>query len=108
MFDNEDYLTEIGQETDSLVKVQSQYIGLMRFKEDGLKSVLGYAQNVKDGKKINGSLEKTGRNYEKMYMTDLLQGMVEEGHKLCAVHINRGWYEIDDCEDLKVVESHLV
>ena len=40
-------------------------------------------------------------------MTDLLQGMVEEGHKLRAVHINRGWYEIDDCEDLKVAENYL-
>lgn len=47
MFDNEDYLTEIGQKTNSLSKIQSQYIGLMRFKEDGLKSVLEYAQNVK-------------------------------------------------------------
>lgn len=108
MFDNEDYLTEIGQKTNSLSKIQSQYIGLMRFKEDGLKSVLEYAQNVKNRKIMNGSLKKTGRSYEKMYMTDLLQGMVEEGHKLCAVHINRGWYEIDDCEDLEVVESHLV
>ena len=50
MFDNEDYLTEIGQKTNSLSKIQSQYIGLMRFKEDGLKSVLEYAQNVKNRK----------------------------------------------------------
>lgn len=108
MFDNEDYLTEIGQETESLEKVQSQYIGLMRFRGEGLKAVLGFAGDIKDGRRINGSLAKTGRSYEKMYMTDLLQGMVEEGYKLRAVHINRGWYEIDDCEDLKVVEKYLV
>lgn len=32
MFDENDYLTEIGQKTSELTKVQSQYIGLMRFK----------------------------------------------------------------------------
>ena len=108
MFNNDDYVKKIEQKTNSLAKIQSKSIGLIRLKEDGLKSVLEYAQNVKNRKIMNGSLEKTGRSYEKMYMTDLLQGMVEEGHKLCAVHINRGWYEIDDCEDLEVVESHLV
>lgn len=108
MFDNDSYLTEIGQKTESLEKVQSQYIGLMRFREEGIKAVLEFSENIKAGKVINGSLSKTGRSYEKMYMTDLLQGMVEEGHKLRAVHINRGWYEIDDCEDLEVVESHMV
>ena len=108
MFDNDSYLTEIGQKTENLEKVQSQYIGLMRFRKEGLKAVLEFSENIKDGKLINRSLAKTGRSYEKMYMTDLLQGMVEEGHKLRAVHINRGWYEIDDCEDLEVVESHLL
>ncbi len=107
MFDNDSYLTEIGQKTESMEKVQSQYIGLMRFREEGLKAVLEFSGNIKVGKVINGSLAKTGRSYEKMYMTDLLQGMVEEGHKLRAVHINRGWYEIDDCEDLKVAENYL-
>ena len=42
-----------------------------------------------------------------MYMTDLLQGMIDEGNKLKAVHINRGWYEIDDCDDLNIVEAEL-
>ena len=43
----------------------------------------------------------------KMYMTDLLQGLIEEQNKLRAVHIQRGWYEVDDCEDLKVVEQEI-
>ena len=40
-------------------------------------------------------------------MTDLLQGLIDEGNKLKAVHINRGWYEIDNCDDLGVVEKQL-
>ena len=42
-----------------------------------------------------------------MYMTDLLQGLIDEGNKLRAVHIQRGWFEIDDGDDLKVVEHKL-
>ena len=42
-----------------------------------------------------------------MYMTDLLQGMIDEECKLKAVHINRGWFEVDDVEDLKLAESEL-
>lgn len=35
-------------------------------------------------------------------------GLIDEGSKLKAVHIDRGWFEIDDCEDLKVVERQLL
>ena len=107
MFDEESYLTEIGQKTTELSRVQSQYIGLMRFQGQGLKAVLDISAQAKQRSERNEKLWRTERNYNKMYMTDLLQGLIDEGHKLKAVHIQRGWYEIDDCEDLKVVESKL-
>lgn len=107
MFDADNYLTEIGQKTTELAKVQSQYIGLMRFKGEGLKAVLDLSAEAERRSEHGEGLWRTNRNYAKMYMTDLLQGLIDEGHKLRAVHINRGWFEIDDCDDLKVVESKL-
>lgn len=107
MFDENDYLTEIGQKTSDLNKVQSQYIGLMRFKGTGLKAVLDLSAEAKRRSKNGEALWRTERTYAKMYMTDLLQGLIDEKHKLKAVHIQRGWFEIDDCDDLKVVESQL-
>lgn len=107
MFDEEHYLTEIGQKTTELAKVQSQYIGLMRFKGDGLKALLDLSAEAKRRSERGERLWRTDRTYAKMYMTDLLQGLIDEGYKLRAVHIQRGWYEIDDCEDLKVVEAEL-
>ncbi|MDE7177501.1 MAG: phosphocholine cytidylyltransferase family protein [Lachnospiraceae bacterium] len=107
MFDENDYLTEIGQKTTELAKVQSQYIGLIRFRGEGLKAMLDLAKEAEDRTEKGLSLWRTTRNYQKMYMTDLLQGLIDEGNKLKAVHIERGWFEIDDCEDLKVVESKL-
>lgn len=104
MFDKDDYLTEIGQKTMDLGKIQSQYIGLMRFKGEGLEAVLHLAAEAEERSRKGVPLWRTTRTYQKMYMTDLLQGLIDEGNKLKAVHINRGWFEIDDCEDLKVVE----
>lgn len=107
MFDQDNYLTEIGQKTTELTKVQSQYIGLMRFKGEGLKAMLSLSAEAQRRSGNGEALWRTSRNYAKMYMTDLLQGLIDEGHKLRAVHIQRGWFEIDDCEDLKIVESQL-
>lgn len=107
MFDQDNYLTEIGQKTIELAKVQSQYIGLMRFKGEGLKTMLSLSAEAERRSNYGEALWRTTRNYSKMYMTDLLQGLIDEGHKLRAVHIQRGWFEIDDREDLKVVESKL-
>lgn len=107
-FDEEDYLTEIGQKTTDLSRVQSQYIGLMRFRGDGLKALLDLAKEAKRRTANGEALWRTSRGYYKMYMTDLLQGLIDEGNKLKAVHIQRGWFEIDDCEDLRIVERKLL
>ena len=107
MFDAEDYLTEIGQKTTEFAKVQSQYIGLMRFKGKGLRAMLFLSEEAQRRSNNGEPLWRTTRNYAKMYMTDLLQGLIDEGNKLRAVHIQRGWFEIDDCDDLKVVESKI-
>lgn len=107
MFDEQDYLTEIGQKTNDLSKVQSQYIGLMRFKGAGLKALLDLSAEAKIRSREGRKLWRTDRTYPKMYMTDLLQGLIDEGNKLKAVHIQRGWFEIDNRDDLKVVESQL-
>lgn len=107
MFDENSYLIEIGQKTTELARVQSQYIGLMRFKGDGLKSMLDLSTEAQRRSENGESLWRTTRNYSKMYMTDLLQGLIDEGYKLRAVHIQRGWFEIDDCDDLKVVEAKI-
>lgn len=107
LFDENDLLTEIGQKTTDLDRVQAQYIGLMRFRKSGLQAMLDVAKEAEERTRQGIPLWRTQRTYPKMYMTDLLQGMIDEKYALKAVHINRGWFEIDDCEDLKVVETKL-
>lgn len=44
-------MTKIGQKTTDLNKVQSQYMGLMRFREGGLQANYPDIQIVNDGRK---------------------------------------------------------
>lgn len=106
-FDNENFLLEIGQKTTRLEDVQSQYIGLMRFRNAGVKALLDVSHEARVRSSHGKKLWRTRRNYSEMYMTDLLQGLIDEQYKLRAVHISRGWFEIDDCRDLKVVEEKM-
>lgn len=107
MLDGGGFLTEIGQKTDDIGRVQAQYIGLMRFKGAGLKALLTTAEEAEARSRKGIPLWRAKRAYRKMYMTDLLQGMIDEGHKLKAVHIRRGWFEVDDTEDLRIAEAGL-
>ena len=107
MYDEKNFLTEIGKKTDDLEKVQSQYIGLMRFRGQGIKSLMAICNKARARTAIGQKLWDTERSYAKMYMTDLLQGMIREGIKLKAIHVWRGWYEVDDVDDLKLVEKEM-
>ena len=81
-------IKSIGQKVDSIEKVEAQYIGLMRFKSKGLKILKQYMTNI----------SKTER-FAKMYMTDLLQEIINGGNTIKAVPINHGWLEIDSVKD---------
>jgi len=107
MYDDKDYLTEIGKKTTDISRVQSQYIGLMRFQGRGLQAVLDTCGEAERRTGCGEKLWRTERGYSGMYMTDLLQGMIDEGFKLKAVHIERGWYEVDNRDDLKLVEKEI-
>ncbi len=107
VIDQNDCLVEIGQKTRDIERVQSQYIGLMRFRGKGLTDLLFLAEEAKRRSERGEKLWRTERTYEKMYMTDLLQGMIDTGKKLKALHISRGWYEVDDPSDLALAEKEL-
>lgn len=106
-FDEMDHLTEIGQKTNRIADIQSQYIGLMKFHGSGLRKMLAICEESRKRDDRGEPLWRTDRNFQKMYMTDMLQGLIDEGNILKAVHIHRGWYEIDCAADLEVAENEL-
>lgn len=108
IMDKDNYILELGQKTNDINKVHSQYIGLMRFKGEGIKKLLKVCDKAQELSNDGKSLWRTDRTYRKMYMTDLLQGIIDEGNKVKSVIINRGWFEVDCVDDLKIVEKSMM
>ena len=79
----------------------------MKFKGNGIKKMVELCQEAERRSANGENLWRTTRNYNKMYMTDLLQGLIDTGVKLDAVKINRGWYEVDCVDDLKIAEEEM-
>jgi L-glutamine-phosphate cytidylyltransferase len=87
---------EIGKKTESFQNIEGQYIGLIRFKNDGVKELLNIYLDV------NEMADKHTAN--NIYMTDLLMNMINNKHKLYAIEINRGWFEIDNLKDYELAQ----
>src|SRR3989339_2174911 len=82
-------IVDIGQRPQSIEEIQGQYIGLMKFNQEGLKAMC----DVFDQAIANGTLG--GKDPTKAYMTDLLQVLIVKGHELWPIPIEGGWVEVD-------------
>jgi L-glutamine-phosphate cytidylyltransferase len=107
IFDDKNRILNIGQKPKTYDEVQAQYIGLMKFKGNGIQRLKeSYKNAVKMARKCNKpwGLDKDIRN---VYMTDLLQGMIDEGIEVHCVPIDAGWFEIDSANDYLLVNDLL-
>jgi L-glutamine-phosphate cytidylyltransferase len=89
-------IDNIGQKVESLNGIEAQYIGLMRFRDEGVKSLISILEKLKGTKQ-----------FDKMYMTDLLMEMIESGSCLTASFHKNSWLEIDSVDDLRLAERAL-
>jgi len=97
------YITNIGQKVNSFDNIQGQYIGLMKFQNEGINFLLDFYENAKKKSKY-GHVNPLNSNlpFEKSYMTDLLQGLINAGSKIKAILVNNGWLELDSYHDYEV------
>ena len=100
--DDEGHILEIGQKPGTIDEIQGQYIGLMKFKSEGLDALQSTYQALKDDKMS----PRSSQPFQKMYMTDLLQAIIDAGHPVHAVPIHRKWLEIDSMADYHLANQH--
>ena len=105
MVDEENYLTSIGQKTSDLNEIQGQYIGLMKFQNDGLEFIKKKYDEAKDISKNNKNILNPNLDFKKSYMTDFLQYLIRNNAKLKAVYIKNGWLELDSMNDYKTYQT---
>jgi len=98
--DQQGRIVNIGQKPKTLDDIEGQYIGLMKFSENGQKI-------LKDTFKIAQKNGKIGNlPVEKAYMTDILQSIINNGNDIWPVNIEGGWIEVDTVNDLNSNITH--
>jgi len=99
------HLVEIGKKPSSLAEIDAQYIGLMRFRGDGLRSLRRTYEAARDEAHMGRTPWGLVRPFEMAYMTDLLQAMIDRGERLKAVLTDGGWFEIDSAGDYEMMRA---
>lgn len=102
ILDDEGYIQNIGKKTQSLLEIQGQYIGLMKFQNNGVNELISYYEMVKNQSKKGKNPLNSQLPFEKSYMTDLLQGLINNGSKIKSLPIKNGWLEVDSIHDYEI------
>lgn len=91
----DNYIYELGNKAYSLEEIDSQYIGLLKFKKNILPKVTDFYHSLSRMSMFDE------RDLDKMYMTTFIQLIIDHLLPVKAVIINGGWLEIDCLQDLR-------
>ncbi len=80
--DDSDYIQNIGQNVEHISEIQGQYIGLMKFQGPGLKLLRKLYHKFKTNAQSGINPLNPKVSFKKSYMTDFLQGLINQGCKL--------------------------
>ena len=94
-------ITSIGQKINSLDEPCGQFIGLMKFQGKGIEYLKSTYEILKQKSMKNNGFYKKNKKFNQMYMTDLLQEIINSGFVIKPLIINGGWLEIDTINDHK-------
>lgn len=88
------HILELGQRPQTLADIQGQYMGLVKLTPSGLMSVRSVFRKSSTDNLLRGMTP------ESAYMTDLLQAVIDCGHRVDAVPTSGWWVEVDTVFDL--------
>ena len=95
-----DELLEIGNEPQGYEDIQAQFMGLMKFRKEGVANILALCDKVE--KQIDETtFGLNGKTLETAYTTDLLNQLIQENISVGAVEVSGNWIEIDTIEDFE-------
>ncbi len=99
ILDKDGFIKNLGQKVNEIKQIQGQYIGLMKFQNSGTEILKEFYEEVKNLSKIGSNPLNSDIQFQKSYMTDLLQGLIDKGCKIKSIPINSGWLELDSIDD---------
>jgi choline kinase len=87
-------IKEIGFKPNSYDDIEGQYIGLTKFSRGSIKKIIEYYETLDKNKSYYDN------KFNNMYLTTLLQLIIDNLIDVTPVIINGGWIEIDSLEDI--------
>jgi choline kinase len=92
-------IIEVGKKPLSLNDIEAQYMGIIKIRSDKVDKFIDF-YNKLDKKKLYD-----GKNFNNMYMTSLIQLLINANWEVMPSYTNGGWLEIDTFEDLELYNS---
>jgi len=80
-----------------------EFIGVAKFSADGARELIAAFDRAKD--QFAGRTFREKRTFEKAYLIDLFQHMIEEGSSYFRVDTHGGYMEIDTLQDRELAAS---
>jgi L-glutamine-phosphate cytidylyltransferase len=92
-------IVELGKKPRGYDEIQGQYIGLVKFGRSFLPHLLRFYESLSPWATYDG------KSKDQMFMTTLLQLIIDKLSPVHAVKVNHGWLEVDTLEDLRKYEA---
>jgi len=96
---NNGKIIELGKKASNLGEIEGQYIGLFKISREALAKIKDYYYSLDKNSIYDG------QSYDNMYMTSLIQLVIDNILDVEPVFINGGWFEIDSAHDLEIYEK---
>ena len=94
-------ILELGKKPKSYEEINGQYIGLLKISDSILKKIRNFYHELDRSKYYDG------KDFNNMYMTSLIQLIINSISKVKADIINGGWLEFDNQKDLIKYEKNI-
>jgi len=95
-------IRSIGQPLLSDERPDGQYIGLIKFSPDGTEALRAVYEELR--RDYQGRNWRNSPVFEKAYLTDMLQELIDRGIDVQAVPVRGGWMEFDTRKDYEQAE----
>jgi len=90
---NKSNILEIGKKTKNIKNIQGQYMGLIKFEPQGWKI-------------FKNCLKKNfNNNFKKLYLTDILQKLIDEKFPIKGIKFIGKWAEVDTNKDYRIMKK---
>ena len=99
IFNSNNEVVKIGKISTNKEEVHGEFIGMIKLTQRGSEIFKQNFHRVK--KKYWNKPFQRSKIFQKSYLTDMMQELVDMGIKVHCVIIERGWKEIDTVEDYK-------